>query len=513
MCGRGSGLLAAFVQVLVFTDAAEFGARQGLATALPDAAASPQQLPALSYNSTRWSTGWNARCLESYTCMNDIIPDRVCGPSPCQRLQISRFYAGADPRRQPIISWSVETRRLFQTLWRSLQFPAECTASNSVLIDAFNWGLLSQLRDFTDQLLAGLYLRRTMVLDLSTYEKFANNQESAFLGCDRPYLECFFAPFSSCGYDALFRNKTNESTPRWPFVAWVIPNTGQFEADWLWEKLAKDSHIKLSLGGKKERTGPDMFNGYPKYVVSSLKTSMIRALLVEAAFQLHPSITTMATKILSTQPFEQPMLAIHVRRTDKTDEDAYFAKFRKFMPLEYYFKIAKMLEDRNQIYFKSIFLLTDDFRVIEEVKSSGLTKTLRHDPVVVSNNLWDEVKSGASSDAAEKLQQDQAFLMGYKHIPKTMKVKYQYSFLAEVFAAAKHSTYVLGSGRSGVGQLISQLIGARYMTDPNAFTVWTEDWLPTIAPETFQPQDFEFEIPQEMYKRKISLKRWGKLQK
>ena len=52
------------------------------------------------------------------------------------------------------------------------------------------------------------------------------------------------------------------------------------------------------------------------------------------------------------------MLAIHVRRTDKTDEDAYYAKFRKFMPLEYYFKIAKMLENEKQIYFKSVFLLT-----------------------------------------------------------------------------------------------------------------------------------------------------------
>merc|ERR1712216_123717 len=47
--------------------------------------------------------------------------------------------------------------------------------------------------------------------------------------------------------------------------------------------------------------------------------------------------------------------------------------------------------------------------------------------------------------------------------------------LAEVYAAAEWSQYVVGCGSSGVSQLLAQLLGARFGMDPNVLGLWEDD--------------------------------------
>ena len=96
---------------------------------------------------------------------------------------------------------------------------------------------------------------------------------------------------------------------------------------------------------------------------------------------------------------------------------------------------------------------------------------------LLHNNWFSEQKK---KRGAEWINQ---FRGGYKSVSREVKRQYQYSFLAEVFAAARHSSYVIGSGSSGVGQIIAQTIASRVGADPNAFGVWTEDWLKYVVPE------------------------------
>ena len=110
---------------------------------------------------------------------------------------------------------------------------------------------------------------------------------------------------------------------------------------------------------------------------------------------------------------------------------------------------------------------------------------MKGDPTILHNN-WFETQKKIKGEAWMK-----QFERGYKEVSKDVKRQYQFSFLAEVFAAAKHSSYVLGSGSSGVGQIIAQNIAARTGVDPNEFGIWTEDWLATVMPELAAKANFD----------------------
>jgi len=446
---------------------------------------------------TRWATGWNAHCRAQSACTpNKDWTDHDCGQVPCQRMELRQYLAAMPKAKRPLLMWdAVATKQYFENeVLRPLQFPDQCKVSKYLTIDAFNWGLLSQVRDFADQLMAGLYYNRTVVLDLTTYEKFSNNWESAFLGCKRPYLECFFPSFSSCTYNETLRDKgirTKEEAEKlgahhWPFTAWVIPHTGKFFPEWLWNTFVRRDLVRLHDGTRVRPASANMFEGYSPDLVASMKTSMLRSLLVPAALTPLPPAIKMADEILGSQPYELPMLAIHIRRTDKTDEDPYYAAFHKFLPTKYFFKIARQLEEREGVTFKSVFIMTDTPGLVPQIKKSGVAKAeMRGDPTILHNN-WFEVQKKLKGAAYMK-----QFEGGYKHVSAEVKRQYQFSFLAEVFAAARHSSYVLGSGSSGVGQIIAQSIAARTGVDPNMFGIWTEDWLTTVVPELAAKANFD----------------------
>ena len=217
-----------------------------------------------------------------------------------------------------------------------------------------------------------------------------------------------------------------------------------------------------------------------------MKTSFLRSLLASVALMPLPRAVKMADEILASQQYELPMLAIHIRRTDKTDEDPYYAAYHEFLPTKYFFKIARQLEERTGITFKSVFIMTDTPGLVPEIKKSGLAKKeMKGNPTILHNNWFEEQKK---VKGAAWMHQ---FTRGYKAVSKDVKRQYQFSFLAEVFAAARHSLYVLGSGSSGVGQIIAQNIAARTGVDPNEFGIWTEDWLTTVMPELAAKANFD----------------------
>ena len=130
--------------------------------------------------------------------------------------------------------------------------------------------------------------------------------------------------------------------------------------------------------------------------------------------------------------------------------------------------------------------MTDTPDLFGKIKESGVAaKEMRGAPKLLHNNWFSEQKK---KRGAEWINQ---FRGGYKSVSREIKRQYQYSFLAEVFAAARHSSYVIGSGSSGVGQIIAQTIASRVGADPNAFGVWTEDWLKYVVPELAEQADFD----------------------
>eukprot|EP00937_MAST-01D_sp_MAST-1D-sp2_P004734 g4734.t1 len=383
-------------------------------------------------------------------CPGTTVPwDDEC-PTPCRRKELAKYLSAMPTRDRPLLLWDAEKALGFfkKEVWQKYQFPASCDIGNVLLVRAFNWGLLSVVRDFQDLLMAGMYYRRTVVLDLPTYETLASTPELAFLGCTRPYLECFYAPFSSCTYNATVRDKgltggekgtavSKHGARRWPFTAWVIPNTGKFFPEWIWTGLIERGLVRLHVGGKVRKASPTMFEGLRDDLVASMKTSMLRSLLAATAFQPLPLTEKMAGEMLaSQQPFELPMVAIHVRRTDKAGEDPFYRRAGKFLPTKYFFKVARVLEDAEDITFKSVFVLTDTPALFKQLVESGEAgREMRGKPKLLHSN-WFE-KQRANNGVAHTYAYQ--FQNGHTGVPATVKHTYQLNFLAEVAAAARHA--------------------------------------------------------------------------
>eukprot|EP00937_MAST-01D_sp_MAST-1D-sp2_P001536 g1536.t1 len=262
---------------------------------------------------------------------------------------------------------------------------------------------------------------------------------------------------------------------RWPFDAPFVPNTGLLFPEWLWDELVREGIVKLDLGPAfASRVRPAnramLAQLASPELATSMKVSMLRSLLVGVAFTFRQHMRQMARTMLESQGYAPPMLAIHMRRTDKGLEDPFYAAFGHFMPTRYFFKIARTLEEHMNITFASVFVMSDSPAALRETRQHGWARReMRSDPAVL-HNTWLERQT---RDEVER---------GHSHVPLATKLLYQQNFVAEL-AAASHASYVVAGGSSGVGQMIAQSIAARTGVDPNVFGIWIEDWIGHAVPD------------------------------
>ncbi|BBM97585.1 hypothetical protein MPTK1_1g06780 [Marchantia polymorpha subsp. ruderalis] len=172
-----------------------------------------------------------------------------------------------------------------------------------------------------------------------------------------------------------------------------------------------------------------------------------------------------------------PVLAIHVRQTDKQYEDPYFRKTGNYRSVGDYAVQIQKLEKKYNFKWQSLFIISDSGTAMESLAMD-----------------MNDIQNGTAPDSANGregkrfIMYDWSFDMeliermgGHTHIPPKMKYSAQEHFLATLYIIGKIADYAIVQYSSNVGRFISELIGVRHRLSsadklgPNAFSI-DSDW-------------------------------------
>jgi hypothetical protein len=246
----------------------------------------------------------------------------------------------------------------------------------------------------------------------------------------------------------------------------------------IWDELVEAGAVELRACDGGPSVHP---NDGPPRIQHLQRLAMFRSLLLRVAFKpnrrLRQGIDTLTTKA-GVKEFAQSrtLVALHVRRTDKKI-DFGNSGLGGAPPPQWSLSLSegptsvaafRPLLDFVRQYTKAstgFFLLSDDPRVYRPEILNALFRSGNQTSPWVGNPF---MRSGflASFDD-RKLDEGHESWSG--------KPELYSQVLAEVYAAAEWSHYVVGCGSSGVSQLVVQLMGARFGIDPNVLGLWEDD--------------------------------------
>jgi hypothetical protein len=410
------------------------------------------------------------------------------------------YAAGYDARtavtfsKNPRLSWqwTGETEQRFAALYNVAMNRTECNRNvtlhaqrqSTIRVVKQQWGLGSRIRDTMDVIMAGMDVKRTVLHDGPRECPFTNDKTSNNNTQD-PYMICLFQPFSRCqGVSPLSQNLT-AIRRAWglfhdmpPGV--LVPDKRYWQRninvaiDRWWDDLLQHGLVARKYdihGGCNEKQTP------PK-ATKSQKLSVIRALLAHSLFSPSRVSKWVQTRVHQLEEMavavnmQAPTLVVHLRRTDKANDNAamYIHEQRKSMKetlvvLRALIRAAeRMPGDHRQ--FRSIFFMSDEPRAFSPEILAYLSATLPSRPAIFFNNY---VYATLGNHSNYTSQGHEAFLSSQEHDIMDKE------FVASITLAAKHASYIVGYGRSGVSQLISQLLGTKHRMCPSQVSLFEDD--------------------------------------
>jgi hypothetical protein len=130
-------------------------------------------------------------------------------------------------------------------------------------------------------------------------------------------------------------------------------------------------------------------------------------------------------------------------------------------------RLIRAAERLSGLQFQSIFLLSDEPTLFSSEATHYLSTSVRSPtkPKVIFNDYV--AKHLANHEAYRK--DGHGGLTGEEHAMIDRELA------AEMALAGKHSSYIVGNGKSGISQLISQLIGAKYRMCPSTVSLFEDD--------------------------------------
>lgn len=387
------------------------------------------------------------------------------------------------------LRWTREAEQIVRNHFMKIQFsPQGC--AESVRVPGFisaqvnmHWGMGSSLRDVGNQLLFGLLRRQMVVWDSSTFI-----DPGGFGACvhRRFWLEsCFFKNFSACqsAYEHGLMGKP----------ALTIPNTGGLSSEvarnssWflrqsqvIWDELLASGAISYhSCGGKAVLLEGELvrrfLSGAGADFEHAQRLSMLRSLLLRVAFRPNDALEQQTGELVAASRLGSlrergPMVALHVRRTDKKMDfrgkgvESHLAESGTGHSVGNFQRLIGWLE-RTAGPASSFFLMSDDPRTFQKPVYETLESFFMHSAIPRSQSF---------TSASELLLLDDAALdAGHETWPH--KEKLYRDVLAEAFAVGRYADYIVGCGSAGITQLIAQLIGGRVGVDPNLVGLWEDD--------------------------------------
>ncbi|KAG6545017.1 hypothetical protein Mapa_013709 [Marchantia paleacea] len=167
-----------------------------------------------------------------------------------------------------------------------------------------------------------------------------------------------------------------------------------------------------------------------------------------------------------------PVIAMHIRQTDKMMEDPYFRAHGKYRGVRDYIDLMKTMETKHTFEWQSVFIISDSGTAIDSFARvlNGVGMGRAPDSMngrdgkrfVMYDWSWDD-----------KLIERTG---GHLKIPPAMKFAAQEHFLATLYIIHKIADYAYVSYSSNVGRFVGELVGARHRLamelplGPNAYS-------------------------------------------
>lgn len=437
-----------------------------------------------------------------------------------KRLWASGFNARhvAVPQRQadsPWLTWNTtKAEAIFRRHWERIQFLGRSCAERFQKGFMFgctpHWGIGSGLRDVQDQLLFGFLEGRVVI--------FQPHREKPYsfgicAGIDLWMEGCFFQSTTGCASEfELWWN-----TPRLLDFSWWWRTTPQSsclvpqitDSAWflkksqpLWDELRRADAVRWlrALGDEATEEVSEQHVSHELQHMGRL--AMLRALMLRVAFGLTASLQNAVEAVRAradiTTAGSGPRVAIHIRRTDKPKD--FFKPLRDITGLQpsereptdglenvhietyelnplahdYVPRTLSTISTLLLPWFQQtvgtpaeIFAISDDDRLLGSAAGQVLLGRLQPTETARIVLHFD--------NASARLRPQELTLSIAGHLAWGNRAENAMQALAECWAAGSWADYVIGSGTSGMTQLIAELIGGRLGIDPNVISLWEDD--------------------------------------
>ncbi|KAG6543713.1 hypothetical protein Mapa_014897 [Marchantia paleacea] len=380
------------------------------------------------------------------------------------------------------------------------QFPERCTDNHWIAHRTHDSGLLSCAHIITPVLMMGILKgdgytvvpisRPPGKTGLPTFDGCGEGKDK-HIGCffnltscrveDDPYRAEVMNNQSARGvkgatWDSLWHDNTTQPGGMTILRSFMFRYDAQSHNDaWrrpklrLWNQLKKEG--RAGVHNRSDRAIDKLRDSQVDFALHGMMSAWMMR-------QTSDRVKKIANKIMSRYQDEMerplwmpPVLALHVRQTDKKWEDPYFQQHKKYRSVDDYFEQMKSMEEQFNFRWESIFIISDSGSAIQ-----SLAQAL--------NNVTGLPDSLNGQEGKRFIMYDWTYdnalierLGGHTKIPSDMKHSAQEHFLATLYIIHKIADYAIVQYSSNVGRFLSEIIGGKHRlaspdpVGPNAFSV------------------------------------------
>ncbi|KAL2649242.1 hypothetical protein R1flu_017370 [Riccia fluitans] len=393
------------------------------------------------------------------------------------------------------------------------QFPSNCSRNHWLAYQPMASGLLSCVHVLHPVLMMAMMKGEENTVIPVGYFLDGERTNPTYFGCgelrDR-HLGCFFN-LTSCRieddemrYGALIRKSTSNqprgvnwdyfmNRPTYPGGMTVLRN---WVPVWprpldddvriqknstkpkllFWNEVRK--HGSVGVYGMGEAAVETVWEDYIEFAFTSMLSSWMLRQTTARVKEIANQIMAKYSDSTGRPLWKAPVLTLHVRQTDKSLEDPFFKKYKRYRNVTDYIKEMESFETKYKFEWPSIFLISDSGSAMQ-----SLAEALNGVTGLPDSANGEEGKRFIMYDWTD----DKDLIErtgGHNYIPEEKKHSAQEHFLASLYIIERISDYSIVAYSSNVGRFISELIGYRHRVacaerlGPSALSIddcWTHD--------------------------------------
>eukprot|EP00405_Crypthecodinium_cohnii_P035076 CAMPEP_0206530468 /NCGR_PEP_ID=MMETSP0325_2-20121206/3195_1 /ASSEMBLY_ACC=CAM_ASM_000347 /TAXON_ID=2866 /ORGANISM="Crypthecodinium cohnii, Strain Seligo" /LENGTH=507 /DNA_ID=CAMNT_0054026541 /DNA_START=55 /DNA_END=1578 /DNA_ORIENTATION=+ len=432
------------------------------------------------------------------------VPNQVGGSPATLPLWVPRhLYSSGFDARQDVARlfyprilwvWSEETVEYLRELWFDFFYSGKmCKMRRKISrLEWGWWGLFSEMRDAMDVMWSA-FLTKTPLEVEDQDRPCGEVKDKRFQG--NPWMSCFFEPLTSCnssdfpesesrnldvwkisrfGYlwDALMQHGLRPTQPQ------LQQDCQVNKTDQAFGKCVELQMVHAQLDAKMDSAAQEDWDRYDckskgadlQFILAQSRMSIMRALLFRLIFKPVPFILERVDEVRTERAhLPSPMLIVHIRRTDKVADGSALFKQEATSKIKQTLIIIKRLiraaERLSKQEFGSLFVISDNPSIaIDPEAGEVLSSAGSRSPVVLMS------RAGVDKIDTKTLEKG-----GHEKLSVLDRKNMNAALLADILWAVERASYIVGNGRSGVSQIITQLIGARLNMDPNFLGLFEDD--------------------------------------